>query len=917
MQTKKALGSFIKQKVADVSGDGPLSQNADKLLERHAKLQEQQEAERQRHEVAANLPFMAAARKKADALHTKAELESDTAITTRFDLFEGVKNASRENPKDATLKRFATHLQKLWYEAPTDTISYGYLNQLLNHYTGGNKQSSIHKVVSSVLSKVSFNNLPVAHLTRIARDIKSQEDYNALIEHHRLGGSDLQAVRARAFIRDLVQRASVSSTPQANDPNAGGTLGSTAEVENDTIEKRVASRISQALPNGMPSQQPMDAQSLNALNVPKPPQTQQAVPPDQQVQQPNNQTPDPKLNTGVAGTGMMPTAQRMKPQMDDQMMIEAAFDWLRENNLAFFHEDMQDAEIVDAVNDYYPGGWDIFITDHMLDSDGDGKHGSRLGEMAAGPKDPDVNEQQEDALKLPDAAQILKASSIEQQLLNGSSVSFDSYKLFVDADNNVVLSNGKTPRKYSMRNMDGAINDYIYLVQSTPPPAVFTVEAGLKVGCPSCDHANVYTMPKDAEHLHCGKCASNIDPDYVTAALEDSQVSEVKIFTLAAPASRVASHKLAEQRHIIVAADDQEALANTWDKLVNAGFHQIADDEHMDDPAEEKKEMDIVRDIETDLDELRNMPQHKQFAQIQFGSEEAPMESDGPMPEGGGPLEEPAEGLADEMGVQMQPEEQFGWSDIQVIQAALMYYRSQGMDPVSAIAQFKKEYKDEFSPEAVLPIACRVWTIDASKIHQASAMDPKVNNQQPDAVSVAKGVLGKDTTSDEGFKQPKINNQVKPQGNFSNTSTEPGTESKDPGNFGAGKPKAQHPATEQKGVSLSDTSTEPDSSGRDNAQTKKWDSVSKSAQQDGGKSVYWIIGGLVNADPQVDAEVKASSAAEALEKFKAWILTQPGEDEDSLHEMLNDGHVDILTPEQAKELYGEELAPDQHMETIA
>jgi len=107
-----------------------------------------------------------------------------------------------------------------------------------------------------------------------------------------------------------------------------------------------------------------------------------------------------------------------------------------------------------------------------------------------------------------------------------------------------------------------------------------------------------------------------------------------------------------------------------------------------------------------------------------------------------------------------------------------------------------------------------------------------INTQQPDAVSAPKD-LGKDSDSDDSItnslEAPKINTQVTPQGTFSDTSTEPDSDNKDPGDFGAGKPKAQHPATDQQGTSLSDTNLGKDSDTGETKSTKSWDSVSSGA----------------------------------------------------------------------------------------
>ena len=118
-----------------------------------------------------------------------------------------------------------------------------------------------------------------------------------------------------------------------------------------------------------------------------------------------------------------------------------------------------------------------------------------------------------------------------------------------------------------------------------------------------------------------------------------------------------------------------------------------------------------------------------------------------------------------------------------------------------------------------------------AKKKKADLPSTKVNQQQPDAVQVSK--LGPDTEQTGQLPSPgKIKTQQgKPDGKLSDTSHEPDSDRKDPGTFGAGKPKAQHPITDQRGVKLPSTEMGKDSDTGDNAVTRKMEQMSGAAPQ--------------------------------------------------------------------------------------
>jgi hypothetical protein len=73
---------------------------------------------------------------------------------------------------------------------------------------------------------------------------------------------------------------------------------------------------------------------------------------------------------------------------------------------------------------------------------------------------------------------------------------------------------------------------------------------------------------------------------------------------------------------------------------------------------------------------------------------------------------------------------------------------------------------------------------------------------------------------------PLINEQTDPQGQFADGDmTGHGSDSDDPGDFGAGKPTPHHLPEDQSGTSLADTDLGKDSDTGENKTTKLWDKV--------------------------------------------------------------------------------------------
>jgi len=253
MQTRTALKKLTGGKidVDAVSPSGPLAQNADWLLKQHEQRTSGIKVAQRRHASMAAMPVLAAARKVADELVKERVLPDDTLIVSRFDAFSVVKDASHKCANDMELRKFALHLERLWHTEPLGALTAGALTRLRDHYQGMNPRSAVGEVVDTCIPKVSFKTLPVAKLVRIASQISNQEEYDAAIERNGLYTDDPISVRARTFIRELVNRASktnVSSVQAAETKDTTETKGvskstSIKKLHGRDIATRIASRL--------------------------------------------------------------------------------------------------------------------------------------------------------------------------------------------------------------------------------------------------------------------------------------------------------------------------------------------------------------------------------------------------------------------------------------------------------------------------------------------------------------------------------------------------------------------------------------------------------------------------------------------------------------------------------------------------
>lgn len=1022
MQTRKALKRLSNERIQydQVTPDGPLAQNASWLLQRHAEQQESIDAAQQRHEIASSLPVLEAARQKLVQIIGERVLPDDTPIAMRFDVYNVLKQACK-GQKDIGLKRLATHLERLWHEEPLGTISAGAMTRLRDHYQSENPRSVVGSVIDELVPKISFNNLPVAQLSRIAAEIDSQEDYDIAIVRHGLHRDNIRNIRARTFVRELVNRKAMVNEAGEQLVQDSVHMGSAKQNQVGVTANRVMNRLAQ------------EAQDfVSESDTEAGPDTDDAKDPE-------------KSGLGVGGTGVLPTTvaclkeqeelqcwaastgagipkeavappgwEETVKEMKGKEGIEDPFalawwmkgkgytpggkngkeaqtpygqPWSSENVMEIANDIMSEmgnpevAQLADKIVQEFaksqqmqppqPGSKEFgeLLAYGLQEDPATQKkiqsiiYKSMMGETEeemyaqqpsqapgiaqeepalvpttaakkekknSGPSQPEfqpkINQQQppQESIKPGDGLKVLKAYAIpadhplvdddqdhfpifskeqhklasqaiggmekapvwwlgsvaelsktieaaikqagdippeflenvkkkkdesgdekkekeassnpfeiaatrgfsakrvEEGLVSGQTMKFNDFVLRV-ADNRgrdiLQLDTKSGYRQYQLIDMDAAISDFMYLVGTdkvtNPSPPMFFIREGIRLPCPGCGGINSYNMPKQAMDLACDGCHTVFPADVVEAAFNVGAAREETALVVFTPISlqQEFGEKFAQAAEMM-GADSVEAegcraeaytvsppnekMAEVWDFLIEAGFKPLAKQAQgmpAPPPAPSGGGEFIAQGPEMDMPPL-------DITKMPSMGEEPPMEE--PM------MGEEAPSDILDIG---DPTGDAGYADHQMIQAAMMYYQSQGNGVTEAVTQFTKDFGDGYDGETVMQVAATVFGIQLDQIKvamQRNAGDlpsTKVNVQQPDAVSLGKGeaVLGPDSETHGEIPTVKGKPQSKPQGTFSDTSTEPDSDNKDPGSFGAPKPKAQHPATEQQGTSTPST----------------------------------------------------------------------------------------------------------------
>lgn len=805
MQTRVALKRLSNGKTDHndtVTTGGPLEQNASWLFKRQAAREGEIQAARERHDLAQAMPILEAARKMIARAVGDRVLPDDAPIATRFDVFNVIKQASKDDAKDQGLKMFATHLQRLWHQDPTGSLTAGAISQLRDHYQSQHPRSRVGEVTDAQVPKIAFSNLPVAQLTRIAADINSQEDYDATILRHGLHGDSPRSIRARALIRELVGR---KASLDAKDD--GAALGKAKRLARGDVAEKVINRIIHKATEGDAALTPtVEGQPEDQVSVPddggKALKQGQIEPSEGNQGQPDlTRFVDPDADPDPYGKPCQGCGAIRGPTMP-------CCDYGLANPPKTEQTAPQSADKADKPAEV------------SADNTADAK--------------PDDNKDEKKDGGNPFAED--KKASIEADLLAGKSVGHGDFQLHiatVNGSEHVKLITKRGNRIYELADLDGAIADFMYLTKnvknSTPPAPTFVIREGFRMTCCGCYGVSSYPMPKEASEIACETCNA-IFPAKVVEAAFTNGVAEDEVTIIAFTPIALQEEfgdKFAKLEEMIgvdgcgaVGARVEayakhpgaEKMAEVWDYLVEAGFKPLA-----------------------------------QFYGDESGmtaADEMPMDAAPPMdmpPGGDMPMDMPGDSPVGDLG---EPTQTIEWADNQMVQAAMMHYKAQGNTVIEAITQFSKDYGEDYDPNMVMQTASQVFAISMDSLgavaKKAAGDIPStsVNSQQPDAVSVGSQPIGPGSESDTGGEIPteKPSKGAPSQSGASNSDTNM-TNGSDTGNTipSPGKPQAQ-PSGGQKGVKhppaagpgagigkgeLSD--------GVKNPTTSKWDSESSGA----------------------------------------------------------------------------------------
>jgi hypothetical protein len=146
----------------------------------------------------ADLQLLTTLRKKV------AKLSSDDAgrmpVITRFDLVNGMKSLGST---DHGVRSFVAHIEKMWHADPLGAFTYSALSEVVGHYNDQFPRSKIASLVNGQCVKSGLHKLPVAKLSRLAKKINTQEDFDSIVEINGFAGDRPEQIRARTMLREL------------------------------------------------------------------------------------------------------------------------------------------------------------------------------------------------------------------------------------------------------------------------------------------------------------------------------------------------------------------------------------------------------------------------------------------------------------------------------------------------------------------------------------------------------------------------------------------------------------------------------------------------------------------------------------------------------------------------------------------
>lgn len=130
------------------------------------------------------------------------EVNGHLPVASVFDALQTVK-AQKNWDSDAGLRALYGHLDRMWKKDRSGSITASTYLKLHDHYRRTFPKSAAVGVIIEI-GKRGYATLPVSQLHAIASQIKTQEDYDILIQRHGLNGVLPHQVKARRYILALV-----------------------------------------------------------------------------------------------------------------------------------------------------------------------------------------------------------------------------------------------------------------------------------------------------------------------------------------------------------------------------------------------------------------------------------------------------------------------------------------------------------------------------------------------------------------------------------------------------------------------------------------------------------------------------------------------------------------------------------------
>ena len=145
------------------------------------------------------------------AAENEALADSTLPAVSTFDAYCVVKDASKANPQDRGLKTASHMLYDVWNQDPLGYLTVGDMTDYRNRLIDQFPKSAVRKVFDQEIpEQVGFQTLTnLPYLNKIAAEIGEAEDKQASYEHtisqYRLDGDRPDHIRARAYIKGLVE----------------------------------------------------------------------------------------------------------------------------------------------------------------------------------------------------------------------------------------------------------------------------------------------------------------------------------------------------------------------------------------------------------------------------------------------------------------------------------------------------------------------------------------------------------------------------------------------------------------------------------------------------------------------------------------------------------------------------------------